>query len=360
MPPRSASCPRRRRPRRRHLPPAVPELTARQALLSVPSTGTTHAVLETRDAVHYGQEADGQQPGQQQKQQARRLGGGGGSGGAAKQAVDGGGAPAKDTIHTLCTGNGSPYQVGLSGGVAKSSCCSWSMTLLCTHPQRTCRTTSCASPTPPISWCRRCRVRAQRLQMACQPLLLWVSAASLPAVGGAPDNLGSMPLSRPARRARCPSSTSQNACRRGAARGLHPHPAPHPGRPRLLDGRDRDLSSRPAAAQMRQLVSARDSPLTRMGVGLHARRQRAGKVPSKQQGHRPSGCTPPSCPPRCVPHSRLNASHLASRRCEYPVSDRANAVRQFFEAAAQQPGFVRGEWIYMIGGCAGLGGCTRG
>lgn len=34
--------------------------------------------------------------------------------------------------------------------------------------------------------------------------------------------------------------------------------------------------------------------------------------------------------------------------CEYPVSDRGNAVRQFFDAAAKEPSMIRGEWIYMI------------
>lgn len=34
--------------------------------------------------------------------------------------------------------------------------------------------------------------------------------------------------------------------------------------------------------------------------------------------------------------------------CEYPVSDRPNAVRQFFDAAAKDPSMIKGEWIYMI------------
>ncbi|EFN56336.1 hypothetical protein CHLNCDRAFT_144797 [Chlorella variabilis] len=34
--------------------------------------------------------------------------------------------------------------------------------------------------------------------------------------------------------------------------------------------------------------------------------------------------------------------------CEYPVSDRGNAVRQFFNAAAKNPSMIKGAWIYMI------------
>ncbi|KAL4420198.1 hypothetical protein ABPG77_011414 [Micractinium sp. CCAP 211/92] len=34
--------------------------------------------------------------------------------------------------------------------------------------------------------------------------------------------------------------------------------------------------------------------------------------------------------------------------CEYPVSDRGNAVRQFFDAAAKDPSMIKGEWLYMI------------
>ena len=32
----------------------------------------------------------------------------------------------------------------------------------------------------------------------------------------------------------------------------------------------------------------------------------------------------------------------------YPVSDRANAVRQFFDAAKQDPELIQAPWIYMI------------
>jgi len=34
--------------------------------------------------------------------------------------------------------------------------------------------------------------------------------------------------------------------------------------------------------------------------------------------------------------------------CEYPVSDRANAVKQFFYAAKSDASMIQGEWIYMI------------
>lgn len=39
----------------------------------------------------------------------------------------------------------------------------------------------------------------------------------------------------------------------------------------------------------------------------------------------------------CAEH----ASHLQRRRCEYPVSDRANAVQQFFKAAEANPAMIR-------------------
>ena len=34
--------------------------------------------------------------------------------------------------------------------------------------------------------------------------------------------------------------------------------------------------------------------------------------------------------------------------CEYPVSDRANAVRQFFEAAKSDKALIKARWLYMI------------
>lgn len=34
--------------------------------------------------------------------------------------------------------------------------------------------------------------------------------------------------------------------------------------------------------------------------------------------------------------------------CDYPVSDRANAVRQFFEAAKKNPDMIKANWLYMI------------
>ena len=34
--------------------------------------------------------------------------------------------------------------------------------------------------------------------------------------------------------------------------------------------------------------------------------------------------------------------------CEYPVSDRANAVQQFFNAAEEDPEMIKAPWIYMI------------
>ena len=34
--------------------------------------------------------------------------------------------------------------------------------------------------------------------------------------------------------------------------------------------------------------------------------------------------------------------------CEYPVSDRANAVHQFFDAAKLDPSMIKAPWLYMI------------
>lgn len=34
--------------------------------------------------------------------------------------------------------------------------------------------------------------------------------------------------------------------------------------------------------------------------------------------------------------------------CEYPVSDRANAVKQFFQAAKEKPDLIKANWLYMI------------
>lgn len=34
--------------------------------------------------------------------------------------------------------------------------------------------------------------------------------------------------------------------------------------------------------------------------------------------------------------------------CEYPVSDRANAVQQFFLAAKKTPSMIKAQWLYMI------------
>ena len=34
--------------------------------------------------------------------------------------------------------------------------------------------------------------------------------------------------------------------------------------------------------------------------------------------------------------------------CRYPVSDRANAVQQYFDAAAKDPTMIKAPWIYMI------------
>lgn len=68
--------------------------------------GTTHAILETRGAVHYGVEAAG--AAQQQQQAAAGTGTGAAvaaAGGQVQRAATG-----SDSIHTLCTGNGSPYQ----------------------------------------------------------------------------------------------------------------------------------------------------------------------------------------------------------------------------------------------------------
>lgn len=34
--------------------------------------------------------------------------------------------------------------------------------------------------------------------------------------------------------------------------------------------------------------------------------------------------------------------------CRYPVSDRANAVQQFFDAAKEDPDLIQAPWLYMI------------
>ena len=34
--------------------------------------------------------------------------------------------------------------------------------------------------------------------------------------------------------------------------------------------------------------------------------------------------------------------------CEYPVSDRGNAVNQYLEAARQDPSMIQGKWLYMV------------
>jgi hypothetical protein len=66
---------------------------------TLPVAGTSHAIIQSKDAVHFGQES---------KQQPRRL---------AVQVQEeaqvnaAAAAPDLNSIHTLCTGNGSPYQV---------------------------------------------------------------------------------------------------------------------------------------------------------------------------------------------------------------------------------------------------------
>lgn len=50
-----------------------------------------------------------------------------------------------------------------------------------------------------------------------------------------------------------------------------------------------------------------------------------------------------------VPTFRANPLQPACDNwCEYPVSDRANAVRQFLEAAQRDSSLIKGEWLYVI------------
>jgi hypothetical protein len=76
--------------------------------------GTTHAIIQSRGTAHYGQldgAAQEQQGQQQQQQHAANAGGATAAAATATAAAAAGGsAPPKDSIHTLCTGNGSPYQ----------------------------------------------------------------------------------------------------------------------------------------------------------------------------------------------------------------------------------------------------------
>lgn len=104
--------------------------------------GTSHAVLETRGAAHYGQDEGGEQ---QQQQQSLRLSGGGSDAGqqqAGTQAQSAG--PPKDSIHTLCTGNGSPYQV--CGGRSSIGCRVLPNSSPATAPTA-CRSLQCPQPT---------------------------------------------------------------------------------------------------------------------------------------------------------------------------------------------------------------------
>ena len=73
------------------------------------AAGTTHAIIQSRGAAHYKQlDGTAQQQGQQQQQQ--QAAGATAAAAASATAAAGGSAPPKDSIHTLCTGNGSPYQ----------------------------------------------------------------------------------------------------------------------------------------------------------------------------------------------------------------------------------------------------------
>ena len=50
-----------------------------------------------------------------------------------------------------------------------------------------------------------------------------------------------------------------------------------------------------------------------------------------------------------VPTFRANPLQSdCDRWCEYPVSDRANAVAQFFAAADGEPDLIQAPWLYMI------------
>ena len=83
------------------LPPAAAQVRCCPSL----AAGTTHVIIQSRGAAHYGQiDGAAQQRGQQQGQQQAAAAA------AAATAAAGGSAPPKDSIHTLCTGNGSPYQ----------------------------------------------------------------------------------------------------------------------------------------------------------------------------------------------------------------------------------------------------------
>lgn len=101
------------------------------------------------------------------------------------------------------------------------------------------------------------------------------------------------------------------------------------------------------------------------GAGIHA----CPKGPSRTFGDCPPppqplpaalpcrDCVaPPCCGPAVTP-PRMSVS-LAGCRCEYPVSDRGNAVRLFFDAAEKEPSMIK-----VSGGagvCGTLLGCGDG
>lgn len=66
--------------------------------------GTSHAILETRGATHYGHDAP------QQDQQSSGTAAAAAAGGATAAGAAAAGTQAPGSTHTLCTSNGSPYQ----------------------------------------------------------------------------------------------------------------------------------------------------------------------------------------------------------------------------------------------------------
>ena len=119
-----------RHPRTPQLLPALPRRTTSVtgttvAAISSSPAGTAHSILQTRGTAHYGH-AGGQALQQQQRQQQGQRAGGSGmqrdshaaaagtaaaaAAAAATAAAAAGSQPPQGTIHTLCTGNGSPYQ----------------------------------------------------------------------------------------------------------------------------------------------------------------------------------------------------------------------------------------------------------
>ena len=72
---------------------------------------------------------------------------------------------------------------------------------------------------------------------------------------------------------------------------------------------------------------------------------------------------PPSLPPLHPLHNHVNENTAeCDAWCDYPVADRPNAVRQFLDAAARDPGMVqvggRGERMRLDGAGQTAGLCT--